>query len=193
MLCLSVCAPPKAPSPNTKSHYFIPRSPLPSSFFPSPSSSLFSSSPTGLYRNPARHRSSFYLYFGRHSRYLVSCLTAGAKRCVGFGPPFSSPLFSIDFPHSSRWFLPVPGSWVLQLNDTTTCKNNPDFAHLPISLPRPRFNSTSTKIIPSVAIRPLFRWNGVSVTFVQVHWENSVGRYPCFVGVSLGLLSVRSP
>lgn len=33
------------------------------------------------------HRASFSLHFGRHYRYLVSCLTAGAKRCVGFGPP----------------------------------------------------------------------------------------------------------
>lgn len=40
------------------------------------------------------HRASFSLHFGRHYRYLVSCLTAGAKRCVGFGPPF---LFSLQF------------------------------------------------------------------------------------------------
>ena len=60
---------------------------------------------TGFSRNSAPTSIAFSLSFGRHSRFLVSCLTAGAKRCVGFGPPspfcassllcyiFYSPLF----------------------------------------------------------------------------------------------------
>ena len=60
---------------------------------------------TGVSRNSASTSIAFSLSFGRHSRFLVSCLTAGAKRCVGFGPPspfcasslfcyiFYSPLF----------------------------------------------------------------------------------------------------
>ena len=60
---------------------------------------------TGFSRNSASTSIAFSLSFGRHSRFLVSCLTAGAKRCVGFGPPspfcasslfcyiFYSPLF----------------------------------------------------------------------------------------------------
>jgi hypothetical protein len=189
-LSLCVCGPPKDPPTLKLPKYFIPGPPL---LFPSPSSSLLSSSLTGLYHNPARHRSSFPLYFGRHSRYLVSCLTAGAKRCVGFGPPFSSPLSSIDFSRSSRWFLPVPGSWIYSLNDTTTCKNNHDSAYLPIFLPPSlQFDLDKnfyTLSCDSNLIQVERRFCDISSGAL----ENSVGRYPCFVGVSLGSLSVRSP
>lgn len=55
------------------------------------------------------YRSRFYL--GRHYRYLVSCLTAGAKRCVGLVPvSFDSFLSSsyLDFPTTSRTPPPTP-------------------------------------------------------------------------------------
>ncbi|KAL4955295.1 hypothetical protein BDW69DRAFT_121793 [Aspergillus filifer] len=59
------------------------------------SSSLPPSSSTshGFVRRSASTSSVFPLSLGRHSRYLVSCLTAGAKRCVGFGPFVAIDLF----------------------------------------------------------------------------------------------------
>lgn len=49
---------------------------------PSPPSLLFSS----LHGCSFRLLLSIAFYLGRHYRYLVSCLTAGAKRCVGLVP-----------------------------------------------------------------------------------------------------------
>ncbi|EYE95141.1 uncharacterized protein EURHEDRAFT_67053 [Aspergillus ruber CBS 135680] len=76
------------------------------SFFFSFSSLLsflpFLPSSQGLVATLPRYRSPFSFLFGRHSRFLVSCLTAGAKRCVGFGPPSPRPsclylLYSLPF------------------------------------------------------------------------------------------------
>ncbi|KAL4922254.1 hypothetical protein BDW62DRAFT_50207 [Aspergillus aurantiobrunneus] len=99
--------------------YFCPLSLLP------PFPTFFSSFPflfcTGFVRNSASTSSVFSLSFGRHSRFLVSCLTTGAKRCVGFGPVSQLILFCPCFCWSPLGYFsllprstvpPVPGTWV---------------------------------------------------------------------------------